>query len=112
MKTHEILQMSASDFDVVMCQAFTEWAMLRTNYNKKMAQKLITYKPLAKWFAVEFSKRCDEFKTAFKPYLNSNEMDLKTRIKFFWNMVDGVFHIYPSVLMNSFMKKNKAEAKV
>ncbi len=100
MKTHEILQMTPQEFDVVMHQAFTQWAMDRTLDNKRMAQKLITYKPLAKWFAMEFSKRCDEFKKDIKPYLNDVEIDLKTRIKFFWDMIDGVFYIYPSVLMN------------
>ncbi len=107
MKTHEILQMSASDFEVVMYQVFTEWAMMRTLDNKQMAQKLITYKPLAKWFAMEFSKRCKEFKIAFKPYLNNDEIDLKTTIKFFWEVIDSVFYIYPSVIMNRFMKENK-----
>ncbi len=108
MKTHIILGITPKEFDMIMYGDFLEWAMLRSADNEKMAQKLITYKPLAKWFAMEYSKRCNEFKTAFKPYLNKN-IDASTRMNFFSEMTESIFKIYPSALMNEFIKELKKE---
>ncbi len=54
---------------------------------------------------MEFSKRCDEFKKDIKPYLSNPDIGVNIRIKFFWDMIDSVFYIYPSALMKEFEKQ-------